>query len=56
MAREDEIRLIAYGIWEQEGYVDGRDVEHWLKAEAIWEEKHKEKPKVTSERNKASRR
>ena len=39
MEREEEIRVIAYSIWEQEGYVDGQDVEHWLRAEAIWEEK-----------------
>ena len=38
MGREDEIRLIAYSIWEQEGRCDGRDCEHWLKAEVIWEE------------------
>ncbi len=34
MDREEEIRLIAYGIWEEEGYRHGHDAEHWLKAEA----------------------
>ena len=43
MGREDEIRLIAYRIWEEEGYCDGHDCEHWLKAEVIWEEKQKNK-------------
>jgi hypothetical protein len=38
MTREDEIRVIAYSIWEQEGCRDGYDCEHWLKAEVIWEE------------------
>ncbi len=37
MAREDEIRTIAYGIWDQEGRGDGHDREHWLKAEVMWE-------------------
>lgn len=41
MAREDEIRIIAYRIWEEEGCCDGHDCEHWLKAEVIWEEKQK---------------
>ena len=38
MGREEEIRIIAYHIWEEESYSHGRDVEHWLKAEVIWEE------------------
>ena len=41
MAREDEVRLIAYAIWEEEGYSHGRDTEHWFRAEAIWEERQK---------------
>jgi len=34
-ATEDEIRIIAYGLWQDEGCCDGRDVEHWVRAEAI---------------------
>jgi hypothetical protein len=30
----EEIAAVAYSIWEQEGWPDGRDVENWLKAEA----------------------
>lgn len=41
MGREDEIRLIAYAIWEEESCPDGRDCEHWLMAEAIWEQRGK---------------
>ena len=41
MGREDEIRIIAYRIWEEEGCCDGHDCEHWLKAEVIWEEQQK---------------
>jgi len=40
MGKEDEIRLIAYHIWEEEGCQDGHDCEHWFRAEALWEKKH----------------
>lgn len=50
MAREDEIKLIAYKIWEQEGCVDGRDCEHWYRAETIWERQQKEKSAAVSTR------
>ena len=32
--REHRIRERAYAIWEQEGRPDGKDREHWLRAEA----------------------
>ena len=48
MAKEDEIRLIAYNIWEQENCPNGKDCEHWYRAEAIWEEKQKPKAVATS--------
>jgi hypothetical protein len=41
MKREENISLIAYHIWEEENCCHGRDIEHWLKAEAIWEEQQK---------------
>ena len=41
MGKEDEIRIIAYSMWEQEGSRDGHDCEHWLKAEVIWEQSQK---------------
>ncbi len=44
MGREEEIRLIAYQIWEEEGRPQGRDVENWLKAEATWRERHGHEP------------
>jgi hypothetical protein len=40
-AREDEIRLIAFYIWEGENRPNGRAMEHWLKAEKIWERKER---------------
>ena len=39
MQHNEEIRLIAYRIWEEQGRPDGRDLEHWLKAEVIWQAK-----------------
>jgi hypothetical protein len=40
MHHEQEVQLIAYHIWEEQGHPHGCDVEHWLKAEAAWQEKH----------------
>ena len=38
MDREEAVRIIAYHIWEQEGRnCPGNDIEHWLKAETIWQ-------------------
>jgi hypothetical protein len=59
MEREDEIRLIAYLIWEEEGCCHGRDIEHWLKAEVVWEEKQKKEPvsvNIKTESKRTSRR
>jgi len=41
MGREDEIRLIAYNIWEEESCPNGRDCEHWFRAEVVWEQQKK---------------
>jgi hypothetical protein len=51
MGREEEIKVIAYSIWEEEGCCHGHDVEHWLRAEVVWEEKQKNE--VTSKSTKA---
>lgn len=37
MSHEEEVRLIAYQIWENEGRPQGRELDHWVKAEAIWQ-------------------
>ncbi len=47
MDKEQEVRLIAYGIWEEENCPDGKDCEHWLRAETIWEARNK--PKSTKQ-------
>ena len=36
--RDEEIRRLAYKIWQEAGCPSGCDVQHWLKAEAIWAE------------------
>ncbi len=41
--KEDEIKLIAYDLWEQENCPHAKDWEHWFRAEAIWEGQHKPK-------------
>ena len=53
MEREDEIRIIAYNLWEEENCCDGHDCEHWLKAELIWEEKQKNKAASTASKTKS---
>jgi hypothetical protein len=40
MNHDQELQLIAYHIWEEQGHPHGCDVEHWLKAESVWQEKH----------------
>ncbi len=39
MQHEDEVRLVAYQIWEEEGSPRGRELEHWFKAEAVCHER-----------------
>jgi hypothetical protein len=46
VSREEEIRLIAYAIWQREGCPHGKDCDHWLQAEVVWEVQHK--PEVVS--------
>lgn len=41
MVQKDEVRRIAYYIWLQEGCVDGKDCEHWVRAEGVWKEQQK---------------
>jgi hypothetical protein len=41
MVREDEIRIIAYALWVQDGCNHKNAVKHWLQAETIWEQNRK---------------
>jgi hypothetical protein len=38
MPTEEQIRALAYSIWEQEGKLLGKDVEHYYRARSILEE------------------
>ncbi|HEY7168919.1 MAG TPA: DUF2934 domain-containing protein [Candidatus Binatia bacterium] len=40
MEREQEIRVIAYHLWENEGCPEGREVAHWVEAELLWQNSH----------------
>jgi len=48
MGREDEIRIIAYALWVQDGYNHKHAIQHWLRAEAIWE-KNRQGGNVTTD-------
>jgi hypothetical protein len=39
--KEDEIKRIAYNLWEEENCPNDKEWEHWFRAEAIWEEHQK---------------
>ena len=54
MDRDEEIRLIAYHIWEEEGCVHGRDCEHWAMAVQIWESQQPQ-PAVTTKKRAPAR-
>jgi len=40
--RDEDIRQLAYRLWQEAGCPEGNDVQHWLKAEAIWLNDHPE--------------
>jgi hypothetical protein len=35
IGRQEAIRRQAYALWERDGRPDGKDVEHWLRAERL---------------------
>ena len=39
MATEEQIRELAHSVWKQEGHPEGRDVEHYFRANRILEER-----------------
>jgi hypothetical protein len=39
--RDEEIRQIAYKLWQDAGCPEGSDVQNWLNAETIWLEQHR---------------
>ncbi len=39
MVREEQIKELAYAIWEQEGRPEGKDMEHYYRAKQILEQR-----------------
>ena len=39
MATDEQIKVKAYSIWEQEGRPEGKDLEHYYRAKQILEER-----------------
>jgi hypothetical protein len=44
--RNEETSQLAYRIWQEEGCPHGRDVEHWLEAERLWQAENRPKRKT----------
>jgi len=53
MNHEEEIRLIAYQIWEDDGCQEGLHLEHWVRAETIWREQYSQAAASASSRLKS---
>lgn len=43
---QEEIAKAAYYLWEQEGRVNGRDVDHWTQAEALLMAAHNDRCRI----------
>ena len=43
---DEEIRQLAYKIWQEAGCPNGSDLQHWLKAQKIWLETHRPKDRT----------
>jgi len=54
MERDDEVRCIAYSIWQEEGCPCGCEWEHWYRAEYIWE-RQQEQPAVSKSKSQPKR-
>jgi hypothetical protein len=39
--RDEEIRQLAYRIWQEAGCPEGNEVQNWLTAESIWLEQQR---------------
>ena len=44
--RDEEIRQLAYRLWQESGCPNGSDLQHWLKAQELWQEKHRPKTRT----------
>ena len=46
---DEEVRQLAYKIWQEAGCPIGSDLQHWLKAQEIWQEAHPQGQSPTSQ-------
>jgi len=44
--RDEEIRQLAYRLWQESGCPNGSDLQHWLRAQEIWLEVHSPKSRA----------
>ncbi len=55
MTIQDAIRKRSYLIWEREGRPEGRNLEHWLKAEAELRVEREARPKAARAKRAAAK-
>lgn len=57
--REQEIRQLAYKLWQDAGCPHGQDVTYWLAAESLWHDERRRdvapRPKATRGRKRSSK-
>jgi hypothetical protein len=52
----DEIARVAYALYERDGRIDGRDLDHWLEAEMIVLSRYeKQKPMALPEKKRLAK-
>jgi hypothetical protein len=54
MPTEEQIRQLAHALWEEEGRPEGRDVQHYLAAKEILQQREAAKKRANSPRPKAA--
>ena len=55
MPTEEKIRQLAHALWEDEGRPEGKDVDHYLTAKAILDEREAARGNARTPRPKASK-
>ena len=54
--RDDEIRQLAYRLWQEAGCPDGNETQHWLTAETIWLGEHRSQSEAKQSKARKSRK
>ena len=53
---DEEIRQVAYRIWQEAGCPYGSDLQHWLKAQEMWRETQLPKTRATPSKARKARK